>query len=272
MGGVLVMVILIVECRLCPFVSQENLEMVKHMFDSHTEVCHYCCIDDCKYLFRRGTSYSSFLGHALRKHIGWRDVINDNPLPCFFLDKFSTEANVEMDCDIHGNKCDNDCYDETCMDTEYNSVSEPNCVYETDFECEADVEYDSRIPTAHANASATKPDPILTAGLFLLSFKERYRLSQSAINYAMHCVDMMVSATCENIYEHVENKLLECGIAIPNDLKDCLSTLKSPFSNLKTKYQQRKFYKDKLGLVVSTVKPLTPDTPEIRTLGFATNA
>ena len=61
----------------------------------------------------------------------------------------------------------------------------------------------------------------------------------------------MVSATCENVYEHIENKLLECGITIPNYLKDCLSILESPFSNLKTEYQQRKFYKNKLGLVVS---------------------
>ena len=83
------------------------------------------------------------------------------------------------------------------------------------------------------------------AGLFLLTLKEKYRLSQTSINFALSQVKEMTNNIVQDIQYKVESEIQQylagTGIDAP-DLSNCFNTI-HPFEELQTEHMQSKFYK-----------------------------
>ena len=89
-----------------------------------------------------------------------------------------------------------------------------------------------------------------SAGLFLLSLKERYQLTQTAVDFAISQVQQMVSFAVDDFYQILLSLLREQDINMP-DISERLSILRQPFAFLETEYMQLKYYKEAFGLIVS---------------------
>ena len=86
------------------------------------------------------------------------------------------------------------------------------------------------------------------AALFLLTLKEKYKLTQTAINFSVSQVQQMVTYALEDMREHVQqNALDKFGAELPDVDK---FTTSDPFEDLKTEHMQTKFLKDHFDLIV----------------------
>lgn len=94
-----------------------------------------------------------------------------------------------------------------------------------------------------------------SAALFLISLKEWYELTQTAVDFAVSQVQQMVKYAVEDIKESVEKHLLShleaSGLQV--DLPDIGEYFNSPdpFSNLQSEHMQTKYYRENFDLVVS---------------------
>lgn len=91
------------------------------------------------------------------------------------------------------------------------------------------------------------------AALFLLTLKEKHRLTQSSINFAVTQVTDMFEYIAADIRSSVEGKLkeslIETGVSLP-DLADCFNSV-NPFDGLMSEHMQSKFYRENFYLVVN---------------------
>ena len=96
-----------------------------------------------------------------------------------------------------------------------------------------------------------------SAALFLLCLKERYEVTQTAVDFAVGQVQQMVAYTVEDIQSSVKNCLIPHLQAkgLPVDLLDIDECFGVPdlFCNLQTEYMQTKFYRENFNLVVSRI-------------------
>lgn len=91
-------------------------------------------------------------------------------------------------------------------------------------------------------SSQSYPPAQRTAALFLLTFQEQYKLSQTAIN-------SIVNNVCDSVQESVRSSL-DSGFS-SMDVAACFDDHRDPFSSLQTEYKQSKFYREEFVLVVS---------------------
>ena len=89
-----------------------------------------------------------------------------------------------------------------------------------------------------------------SAGLFLLSIKERYQLTQAAVDFALGQVREMISVAVDDVHKVLESSLREHSITMPH-VSDQLEILRDPFSSLSSEYMQTKYYREHFGLIVS---------------------
>ena len=91
------------------------------------------------------------------------------------------------------------------------------------------------------------------AALFLLSLKERYQITQTALDFAVGQVQQMVTFAVEDIQNAVETCLSsyysESLSEMPN-ITDCFK-MQDPFRNLQNEYMQTKYYRENFDLIVS---------------------
>ena len=88
--------------------------------------------------------------------------------------------------------------------------------------------------------------PQHTAALFLLTFKEKYRLTQKSIDYAVGSINKIVDSVCASVQDSLQQSLPTTNA----ELMQCFD-YDDPFCALQTEYQQTKFYRQEFGLVVS---------------------
>lgn len=98
----------------------------------------------------------------------------------------------------------------------------------------------------------SKEDVEWAVAQFLLIFKEKYRLTQTALNFAVASLINIVNLTSRSIEQSVQEHLVEVDPHIDSMLSTCF-TIPDPFVNLRTEYQQNKYYRDNLGLIVSII-------------------
>ena len=91
-------------------------------------------------------------------------------------------------------------------------------------------------------------DIVLASARFLITLKEKYRLTQASLDFVLDSVDDIIKLTCQSIGNSVQKLLNDAGSDV--SLSSCFP-ITNPFLNLRTEYQQTKFYKEYLGLVVS---------------------
>ncbi len=104
------------------------------------------------------------------------------------------------------------------------------------------------LPSTSAEESGLSPVS-KSAAQFLLTLKERYCITQTAVNFAVGSVNQMVAHVCKELHDSVVETLQENEIAIPPALDDCFTPVE-PFGGLATEYQQTKYYRENFGLVV----------------------
>lgn len=90
-----------------------------------------------------------------------------------------------------------------------------------------------------------------SAALFLLSVKERFQLTQSALDFIIQQVKQMISFAVDDAEEKVKVYLTEQGVTELPDISKCFEGMNNPFIYLETEYMQNKFYQENFNLVVS---------------------
>ena len=177
-------------CPLCSYRSDTRFDHIKHSFDCHSvEPSFYlvCGLQGCQHSFKFGSSFSSFKSHASRKHPNWQvsleregstaitsatlDSVSAHP-PCSDMDipllvpTYSPPtATVQPSVSTAHNIEDNV--------NPMNLATSGDCV------------------DSSGASTATK-----TAAMFLLTFRERYSLPQTAIDFAVGTINGIISSVC----------------------------------------------------------------------------
>ena len=213
------------------FRCSTNTTLVKHLFEVHSyepSFMYACQIDNCPRAFMLGSTYSSFISHASRKHPNWRKTLDNAPpikrlLPLIPMETVATEPSESSGEEIPSNT-------EPLEDLER-------------------MDYSADMPGEQYDDTDLS-DGQKAAARFLLTLKERYRLSQVAVDFAVGAVKQIVSIIYENVKKSVTQSLEEKGLDIPTHELEGLFTPIDIFEGLETEYQQTKFYRDHFGLVV----------------------
>ena len=232
-----------ISCTSCSYRCKAKLDLIKHLFAAHSFEQNFkfqCGIKGCLYQFHSGATFSSFKTHVNRKHPNWQNCIG-NPLSNCIMHSLQISISLWLDTTASTpifHDISLDCEMPT-PSTHFDSV-EPNELFQPSINTNSD-SYNSD------NYEVKVPSASHTAALFLLTFKEDYRLSQRAIDFAVGSFSTMVHSVCESIQESVQSYLNSTN-STP-DLTSCFD-YEDPFSCLRTEYQQSKFYRQEFGLVV----------------------
>ena len=207
-------------CTFCSYRCSTRLQLLAHSFATHSvePTFHLVCgIQGCLHSFKCGSTYSSFKSHACRKHPNWKEHVNvADTLPPMPLRPVENEAQ-----DL----------------TETSDVSEAVAVCATPSSA---APAEQTISTSASTSSIAQR----TAAMFLLTFQERFRVSQTAINFAVGSINTIVDGVCEVIQHSLEAANSSIDTSAFDERED-------PFSLLKTEYKQCKFYREVFGLIVS---------------------
>lgn len=209
-------------CSFCCYRSNSRLDLIKHSFASHSvePTFHLVCgVRSCLYSFGPGSTFESFKTHARRKHPRWQDSINE---PAAQMNVFEPPPQNQS-----------------------LTIVPPTSVQTlTPLDVSDDItSLDRASPSTQVQKS---PSPNHRAALFLLTFKERYRLSQKAIDYAVGSINAIVDSVCASVRDSLHHSLPTTSA----ELVRCFD-YDDPFHALQTEYQQTKFYRLEFGLVVS---------------------
>lgn len=207
--------------------------MIKHSFETHSMEPMFrlvCGIRGCTYSFKVGSTFSSFKTHASRKHPNWQSVLKESDLS----QVPSSEPPINLaEATLTEQDCLNSEVDDPSTELPSGSIVAP--AYIT-----SEVQIHVPRPCVSAKRSAA---------LLLLTFQERYRLSQTAVNFMVGSVSTIVDNVCDSLQEAVQSSLQKGHCTV--DVAACFDVREDPFAQLQTEYKQTKFYQKEFGLVVS---------------------
>ena len=229
-------------CQSCSHRGPSWKLYLRHSFKAHScdpNFSFKCTIDGCSRTF---TKYSSFRAHLSRKHPNSPD-----PAPCPLIEEEREISLIDTttvpdysQSSIHDL---NDCSNCTPMQNASRSAGHTQSPISNPDEqscsnAESDISHDN-----WANRHAA---------LLLLALKEKHRLTQTSVNFAVQQVKRMVEYTLEDVKVSIDKKLQvycnEMNIRQP-DISSCFTDV-NPFSGLESEYLQTKFYREKFDLVV----------------------
>ncbi|SMN12480.1 hypothetical protein SPBRAN_1135 [uncultured Candidatus Thioglobus sp.] len=158
--------------------------------------------------FKCGATFASYRTHANRHHPDWQ-VLNTS------------------DISVH---------------TSYEASS---CVLPSELELDADQSQctTDQLDTPFATVEPEQ-DPQRVAAMLLLTLKEKYMISQDAVNFTLGSISSIVDGVCDSIKDSIQERS-----SLTSDMLACFNH-SDPFDSLQTEYQQTKFYKKEFGLVV----------------------
>lgn len=161
------------------------------------------------YQFLPGSSFSSFKTHATRKHPNWQQIVSVQSVQ---ISEEPAAPSGEDNPDHHDSLGE-------AMDVDETAITA--CDY------------------ADENV-----DPRRTAALFLLTFKEKFNLSQKAVDYAVGSITTLVNQVGTSIQQSVQRVLKD------RNLSEDILRVDDPFAHLYTEHRQFMYYKREFGLVV----------------------
>ena len=223
-------------CRFCCFCCKEWNVFLRHTFQSHSNEPNFlftCGVEGCQQTFR---TYASICSHLNRKH---------------------RHANLEeVQSEVIAGTS-------TYLSNEINNIEDNVSNYRDDDITESfpDDEDDDITTGSEDNidvSGCTSTENYLqrSAALFLLTLKERYQLTQTAINFLIRQVQNMIHYSLLNIKNSAELMGLITENITQSVLLDYFECV-DPFKSLHSEYLQTKFYKDHFGLVVSSYNEFT---------------
>ena len=202
-------------CQFCCFSALSWKQVLRHTFEAHSNVPGFKFTCGVNGCPQTFQTYSAITSHLRRKHRG-------------------------TDCD-------------PCITLPFqdNACSTLSVADVTDMHPETSDDQGSTGVSAEHQMHLNKLDR--SAALFLLSLKERYQITQTALDFSIGQVQQMVSFAVGDIQNAVETHLRsycsESSLAVP-DISDCFK-IPDPFRNLQNEYMQTKFYREYFDLVVS---------------------
>ena len=232
-------------CSYCSFRCPSKYQLLKHLFESHSSNKDFkisCPGNDCPKSF---ATFSSFLSHANRKHPMWKEQLESSTRTFLFCDGLSqgglaaTTASKEADLDSSSYE---------------NPEENPNeARNDADHQADPDSSIDAHIPvfsnlTTNGAEGSCANDSIINNGVscldksvhsqavaakFLLTLKEQYRISQTALEFTINAVKDIVAVHSSRDHEELQHDVLL-----------------NPFEGVETEYMQTKFYREHFGLVV----------------------
>lgn len=235
-------------CTLCSYRCDGRLKLVKHSFGAHSFDPSFrvvCGIRGCQHIFQSGSSFSSFKTHANRKHSNWQVIVNDpdSVNVAVPLLSFTRVSHASTDRQL------------SQPDFIDHSGDEPTTVLESRLELTQDQTSEPQNSMSVCSTCSThvRHDAQEAAALFLLTFQEKYDLSQRAIDFAVGSIHTILDGVRETSSFSIRS-LME-NISSPPTLDEivaCIEDHEDVFAPLQTKYLQNKYYIDKFGLVVIT--------------------
>ena len=187
------------------------------------------------------SKYDSFISHCNRKHVQWRHRITSLNFEERDTDSGVNFSNVE------------DILPPIDSDTVLPSVDDPVTNGHITLS-EADQVVSTSTDMIERAGDETQQDIVLLAARFMITLKEKYKLTQTSLQFTLDSVTDILKAVSQNINLSVRKQLTE--LSQSSDILDVLSCcfeIDSPFKNLATEYQQTKYYKENLGLIVGCV-------------------
>ena len=189
---------------------------MRHNFEAHSNVPGFnftCGTDGCPQTF---VTHSGIMSHLRRKH------------RCVDMDR-SHISPSNQDDNLANPVVGETCYipDVSTNDTNDGSASSPHHIQLDRLE--------------------------RSAALFLLSMKEKYQITQTALDFAVGQVQQMVTFAVEDIQSAVETRLRSHhteNISEMPDISDCFK-IPQPFGSLQNEYMQTKYYRENFDLIVS---------------------
>lgn len=218
-------------CQRCAFRCPSWRNHIRHTFEAHSCEPNFSFMCDINGCTKTTSNYSTLMSHLSRQH---RDVDIETPSVHSLVTSFPHDE------------------DDTRMDLSGFENSSSNRSPGPDRSGLTEDQMDHLAPNLKAQESLQR-----SAALFLLTLKERYQLTQSALDFTVTQVKEML------FYDH-QDKVAAINTALHNrqsgecpptqaELSDCLE-YKNPFATLQTEHLQTKYYREHFGLVVSTVQ------------------
>ena len=230
-------------CSFCSYRCLIWRDLNRHYFVAHSNeplFLQKCVVTGCSQTFR---SYSSFNSHLNRKHRGV-DLESEARKSLLSSGTFTLENTERIDGRIDSEVAEMDIDSHMCRS--YGS-GETSTETEHEFEQEDD---EVRSCQLYAN----NDDWERSAALLLLTVKERFKLTQSAIDFITQQVHNIISYGVDDIQKVVQEWLENQGIAANfTELATHLEPLRNPFASIETEYMQSKFYRDHFNLVVRSI-------------------
>ena len=222
-------------CTFCSFRSENNVVFVRHLFDAHSSESNFnyvCGISSCGRNFATDATYEAFCDHCTRYHHNWRRTF----IPTTGIEELTIDATLLATTNESRSSIEDDDIEDTL-----------NCVEETLPFLES---HGTEIVPVHRPRDDDTSRMKMAAGNFVLTVKEKFKLTQASLNYIMQTVNEITKLSANNIKQSVMKELQGSGSVIAPCLNQCFLPV-NPFDELNTEYQQTKFFKEKFGLVVS---------------------
>ena len=221
------------------FVQKNGIDFVKHIFKAHSFVAtfHYKCgISSCTRVFTSGSSFDAFRSHCYQKHHNWQHdftptlevgpAVSSAGSDCTFIREVSERVSIaDTPPDYESTQEDTNTIDYNVS----NDVVMPIMAHDPE--------------QSTSNMSFHKDIIKIAAAKFILTLKEKFKLTQTSLDYTVKGVEELLLLSSKYLEQSVSESL---GLA---SSPFCFHL--SPFDDLKTEYQQTKFFKENFGLIVS---------------------
>ena len=187
-------------CYFCLYQSTDKIEELKHLFQAYNFENNFnnvCEISSCTCTFTKGSSFDVFRSHCARYHHNWRELLS--------------ESYIENDMDT------------TCTGvpvSEDQSIADCSELMEGTFDQDFD---ESRMLTDfNSDHVVSRVDTVKKAAVNLvLTLKEKFKLSQSSIDYTIKVVEELTMLSTNTVKQSVMNNLHASGFTMNPSFDAC---------------------------------------------------
>ena len=195
------------------------------MFESHSSIPNFSFTYGIKGCIRRLRNYHTLQSHVARNHCGedLNSVLFDSP----------SESILQLGSD----------------------TAAENDLRASELDDDLGLEQSQRVCTMQPEGVIAVNELQKSSALFLLTLKEKYKLTQTVIDFA---VDRM-KVTVDNIIADLHQGVAKEVMNVTSDLSDgdklkiysVFHNARNPFNGLETRYLQSKYFEENFAVVVS---------------------
>ena len=174
-------------------------------------------------MFTPGSTFDAFRSHCNQKHHNWQDNFTpslEGAIPCN-----TASLNTGETSESPGGS--------TCAISIHESTNEVAQEEET-------TDFDDTATHDQFSNAVFRGDITKAAAKFILTLKERFKLTQVSLDYMVKAVDELMQLSSKFVQQSVSENSELAG-----------SHYHSPFDELSNEYQQTKCFKENFGLIVS---------------------